>query len=231
MIVLIEIEIYIQILVIIIFLYLLIINLYFYVRGFQCFLNETVYLTGYSKFTHAHCYHLTRSIAFVRATAYQDAEDVPIASATAMFMLGANRTDMLRQKPKVTFETPPPLEAPAVRGEIIRFRTLTEDDLGHIVGMQVDKLRERMAARRITLLITTDALAHLAHEGYDPVFGARPLKRVIQRAVGDRLATTILEGRAGDGDTITVEVGHSEGSEPAALQISVNGASEATPSK
>jgi len=61
---------------------------------------------------HAHCYHVTRSIAFVRATAYQDSEDDPIASATAMFMLGANRTDMLRQTPKVRFETPPPLVAP-----------------------------------------------------------------------------------------------------------------------
>ncbi|PZA10359.1 phenylacetic acid degradation protein [Rhodopseudomonas palustris] len=61
---------------------------------------------------HAHCYHLTRSIAFVRATAYQDAEDVPIASATAMFMLGANRSDMLRQTPKVTMDSPPALVAP-----------------------------------------------------------------------------------------------------------------------
>ncbi|WP_322514409.1 PaaI family thioesterase [Rhodopseudomonas palustris] len=61
---------------------------------------------------HAHCYHVTRSIAFVRATAYQDSEADPIASATAMFMIGANHTDMLRQTPKVSFETLPPLEAP-----------------------------------------------------------------------------------------------------------------------
>ncbi|ABE38367.1 Phenylacetic acid degradation-related protein [Rhodopseudomonas palustris BisB5] len=61
---------------------------------------------------HAHCYHLTRSIAFVRATAYQDSEADPIASATAMFMIGANHTDMLRQTPKVHFDTPPPLVAP-----------------------------------------------------------------------------------------------------------------------
>ncbi|AVT83430.1 PaaI family thioesterase [Rhodopseudomonas palustris] len=61
---------------------------------------------------HAHCYHLTRSIAFVRATAYQDAEDVPIATATAMFMVGANRTDMLRQTPKVTLDSAPELVAP-----------------------------------------------------------------------------------------------------------------------
>ncbi|RJF65835.1 PaaI family thioesterase [Rhodopseudomonas palustris] len=61
---------------------------------------------------HAHCYHVTRSIAFVRATAYQDSESDPIASATALFMIGANRTDMLRQEPKVKFDTPPPLVAP-----------------------------------------------------------------------------------------------------------------------
>lgn len=67
---------------------------------------------GQSIRAHAHCYHVTRSIAFVRATAYQDAESDPIASATAMFMIGANRTDMLRQEPKVKFDTPPPLVAP-----------------------------------------------------------------------------------------------------------------------
>lgn len=61
---------------------------------------------------HAHCYHFTRTIAFVRATAYQESESDPIASATAMFMIGANRTDMLRQTPKVQLETPPPLIAP-----------------------------------------------------------------------------------------------------------------------
>jgi uncharacterized protein (TIGR00369 family) len=62
---------------------------------------------------HAHCYRVTRSIAFVRATAYQDSESDPVASATAIFMLGANRTDMLRQNAKVQFEVLPPLDAPA----------------------------------------------------------------------------------------------------------------------
>ena len=90
--------------------------------------------------------------------------------------------------------------------EIIRFRTLTEDDLGHIVGIQVDKLRERMAARRITLLITTDALAHLAHEGYDPVFGARPLKRVIQRELADPVALMVLEGKVAEGGTVKADL-------------------------
>uniref|UniRef100_Q07VK2 Uncharacterized domain 1 n=1 Tax=Rhodopseudomonas palustris (strain BisA53) TaxID=316055 RepID=Q07VK2_RHOP5 len=61
---------------------------------------------------HAHCYRLTRSIAFVRATAYQDSEADPVASAAATFMLGANRTDMLRQTPKVQFDELPALQAP-----------------------------------------------------------------------------------------------------------------------
>jgi uncharacterized protein (TIGR00369 family) len=61
---------------------------------------------------HAHCYRLTRSIAFVRASAYQDSEEVPVASATAIFMLGANRSDMLRQTSKVPYDDLPPLEAP-----------------------------------------------------------------------------------------------------------------------
>jgi acyl-coenzyme A thioesterase PaaI-like protein len=61
---------------------------------------------------HAHCYRVTRSIAFVRATAYQDSESDPVASATAIFMLGANRTDMLRQNPKVHFDVLPALDAP-----------------------------------------------------------------------------------------------------------------------
>ena len=90
--------------------------------------------------------------------------------------------------------------------EIIRFRALTEADLQHIVTIQVDKLRERMAARRITLDITPDALLHIAHEGYDPVFGARPLKRVIQREVADPVALMVLEGKVAEGGTVQVHV-------------------------
>ena len=67
-------------------------------------------------------------------------------------------------------------------------------------------LSERLAARRITLVVTPSAMSKLAHDGYDPAFGARPLKRVIQRELGDRLATLVLEGAAGEGDTVTVDV-------------------------
>ena len=89
--------------------------------------------------------------------------------------------------------------------EIIRFRPLTEDDLGRIVTIQLQRLRERMADRRITLEVTPAAMSWLAHAGYDPAFGARPLKRVIQRELADRVALQILEGRVGEGDTVTVD--------------------------
>ncbi len=61
---------------------------------------------------HSVCYRVTRSIAFVRSTAYQEAESDPVATATGCFMIGANRTDMLRASPKELYEAPPPLEAP-----------------------------------------------------------------------------------------------------------------------
>jgi ATP-dependent Clp protease ATP-binding subunit ClpB len=91
--------------------------------------------------------------------------------------------------------------------DLIRFRPLTEDDLRHIVNIQVDRLRARLAERRITLEVTPAALDRIAAEGYDPAFGARPLKRVIQREIGDRIAVMILEGSAVEGATITVDGG------------------------
>jgi ATP-dependent Clp protease ATP-binding subunit ClpB len=90
--------------------------------------------------------------------------------------------------------------------DIIRFRALTEDDLGRIVTIQLAHLRKRMAERRLTLTVTDAAMAQLAHDGYDPSFGARPLKRVIQREISDPAALLILEGKAVDGDTVTVDV-------------------------
>ena len=89
--------------------------------------------------------------------------------------------------------------------DIIRFRSLTEEDLARIVTIQLEHLRKRMAERRLTLTVTDAAMAQLAHDGYDPSFGARPLKRVIQREISDPAAMLILEGKAVDGDTITVD--------------------------
>ena len=90
--------------------------------------------------------------------------------------------------------------------EIIRFRSLTEQDLARIVEIQVAKLRDRLAGRRITLNVSPVALEQLAREGYDPAFGARPLKRVIQRVIGDNASLLILEGKVGEDGMINVDV-------------------------
>ena len=90
--------------------------------------------------------------------------------------------------------------------DIVRFRSLVEADLGRIVEIQLGRLRARLAERRLTLTVTPAAAAKIAHDGYDPAFGARPLKRVIQREIGDRTAMAILDGRVGDGDEVTIDV-------------------------
>jgi len=89
--------------------------------------------------------------------------------------------------------------------DIVRFRELTETDLRRIVDIQLDSLRRRLAQRRLTLVVTPEAADHLAREGFDPAFGARPLKRVIQTQVGDPLAVALLEGRYAEGDTVTID--------------------------
>jgi ATP-dependent Clp protease ATP-binding subunit ClpB len=89
--------------------------------------------------------------------------------------------------------------------EIVRFRSLTEADLAPIVDIQLEHLRERLADRRITLEITDAARAAVAAQGYDEAFGARPLKRVIQRQVVDRLASALLDGEIVDGSTVVVD--------------------------
>jgi ATP-dependent Clp protease ATP-binding subunit ClpB len=90
--------------------------------------------------------------------------------------------------------------------DIIRFRALTEADLERIVSIQLDRLCARLADRRISLEVTPEAMAALAREGYDPAFGARPLKRVIQREIGDRGAVFILEGKVGENGAMVVDV-------------------------
>ncbi len=90
--------------------------------------------------------------------------------------------------------------------EIIRFRPLTEADLAQVVEIQLRALRRRLAQRRIDLEVDADALAWLARRGYDPDYGARPLKRVIQREIGDRLALSLLEGSYGEGAAVAVSV-------------------------
>ncbi|MDP5361615.1 MAG: AAA family ATPase, partial [Paracoccaceae bacterium] len=91
--------------------------------------------------------------------------------------------------------------------ETIIFDRLAREDMAGIVTIQIGLLEKRLAGRNVHLDLDEAALKWLADEGYDPVFGARPLKRVIQRALQDQLAEMILAGDVMDGDTITVSAG------------------------
>jgi len=90
--------------------------------------------------------------------------------------------------------------------EIVVFRALTEAELAKIVEIQLEGLRKRLAERRITLEVTEAAKAYLARVGYDPVFGARPLKRAIQREVETPVARLIVAGKLRDGGAVRVDV-------------------------
>ncbi|WP_328329387.1 ATP-dependent chaperone ClpB [Streptomyces sp. NBC_00455] len=89
--------------------------------------------------------------------------------------------------------------------DLVVFSALSGDELAHIAGLQIDRLAARLADRRLTLDVTPEALAWLAEEGNDPAYGARPLRRLIQTAIGDRLAKEILAGEVTDGDTVRVD--------------------------
>jgi ATP-dependent Clp protease ATP-binding subunit ClpB len=91
--------------------------------------------------------------------------------------------------------------------EIILFHRLTRAQMDRIVDIQIERLTKLLADRKITVSLDTKAKAWLAQAGYDPVFGARPLKRVIQRNLQDPLATLLLEGKIADGDTVKVSAG------------------------
>jgi ATP-dependent Clp protease ATP-binding subunit ClpB len=90
--------------------------------------------------------------------------------------------------------------------EIIVFHSLSEEDLKKIVDIQLDRLRTRLAERRITLELTDEAKTHLATTGYDPVYGARPLKRAIQREIETPLSRLILKGEVKDNSVVRVEM-------------------------
>jgi ATP-dependent Clp protease ATP-binding subunit ClpB len=90
--------------------------------------------------------------------------------------------------------------------EIVVFEPLTRDQLGEIVDLQLARLRSRLAERGIAIELTDAAKEHLAEAGWDPTYGARPLKRAIQRLVENPLAMRLLEGEFSDGDTMLLDV-------------------------
>ena len=89
--------------------------------------------------------------------------------------------------------------------DVILFSRLDATQLRQIVQIQLRSLELRLAARKLKLHVTDAAIDALAAEGYDPTYGARPLKRVIQRRLQDPIAMAILEGRFNEGDTIEVD--------------------------
>jgi ATP-dependent Clp protease ATP-binding subunit ClpB len=90
--------------------------------------------------------------------------------------------------------------------EVVVFDALSQDDLAHIVDLQVRAFAARLSDRRISLEVTDAARRWLAERGYDPAYGARPLRRLVQREIGDRLARSLLAGDVRDGQTVTVDV-------------------------
>jgi ATP-dependent Clp protease ATP-binding subunit ClpB len=90
--------------------------------------------------------------------------------------------------------------------DIIFFRALTIEDIKRIVDIQLARLTKRLAERKITLELTPHAKEALAKEGFDPVYGARPLRRVLQKQIQDALAKRMLAGEVRDGDKVTVDV-------------------------
>jgi ATP-dependent Clp protease ATP-binding subunit ClpB len=91
--------------------------------------------------------------------------------------------------------------------EIVTFHPLTKEDLKKIVDIQLERVSKLMAQRNLTLKVDSSARAYLAEEGYDPDFGARPLKRTIQREVQDPLALKVISGEISEGDTVKVSKG------------------------
>jgi ATP-dependent Clp protease ATP-binding subunit ClpB len=89
--------------------------------------------------------------------------------------------------------------------DIVVFDSLSTDDLGRIVDIQVNALAARLAARRLTLDVTESAREWLALNGYDPLYGARPLRRLVQTSIGDNLAKALLAGEIRDGQTVRVD--------------------------
>ncbi|WP_155058188.1 ATP-dependent chaperone ClpB [Streptomyces blattellae] len=89
--------------------------------------------------------------------------------------------------------------------DLVVFSALNKEELERIAGLQINRLARRLAERRLILEVTPEALAWLADEGNDPAYGARPLRRLVQTAIGDRLAKEILAGEVKDGDTVRVD--------------------------
>ena len=87
---------------------------------------------------------------------------------------------------------------------MVMFNPLDREELSRIAGIQIEQLQRRLADRRITIELTDEAKQWLVNKGFDPIYGARPLRRLVQTAVGDKLALAILSGEVKDGDSVVI---------------------------
>ena len=135
----------------------------------------------------------------------------------AILVMTSNLGSQLIADPTVPDSAKPDAVLSVVRGhfkpeflnrldDLVVFDALSTEDLSRIVDIQVAALARRLAGRRLTLDVTDAAREWLAMTGFDPVYGARPLRRLVQATIGDRLARGLLAGEIRDGDTVTVDV-------------------------
>ena len=104
--------------------------------------------------------------------------------------------------------------------DIVRFHALTREQISEIVDLQVAKVLERLAERGVTVTLSDDARRLLGNLGYDPAYGARPLRRVIQKQLTDKLALALLSGEVRSGDVVRVDAAEGE------LQLEVSRGAE-----
>ncbi|MSC07932.1 AAA domain-containing protein, partial [Lactobacillus rhamnosus] len=129
-------------------------------------------------------------------------------AANTGFNLGANNeSSYQRMKDQVSSELKQQFRPEFLNrlDDIVMFHPLTREELGGIVDIQVAGVSQRLTDRRITLDVTDSAREWLANTGYDPAYGARPLRRLVQTEVGDQLARMLLAGKVHDGDTVLVD--------------------------
>ncbi|MBF5059735.1 ATP-dependent Clp protease ATP-binding subunit [Candidatus Neptunochlamydia vexilliferae] len=147
-----------------------------------------------------------------------DSKGRTVNCKNALFIMTSNlgSEQLLHHKGALTKETVLSIVDPVIKGhfrpefinrldEILPFLPLQEKDMEKIVLIQLQQVEKRLEEREITLSWTADVLAHLAKEGYDPIFGARPLKRLVQQTVVNMLSSAILKGEVEAGDTIELQ--------------------------
>jgi ATP-dependent Clp protease ATP-binding subunit ClpB len=133
-----------------------------------------------------------------------------ILSASSASRPGADGSEAIRERIQPILETTFKPEFLNRIDDTVIFQRLTRDDISHIVELQVAQLTARVRERGIEIELSDDARMLLGNLGYDPTYGARPLKRVIQKQLVDKLALRILEGEFGEGDVVRVDAADGE---------------------